>query len=52
VSFDPVLNTVAGLRPVRPLSGLREWAYTGSRRGRGATATGLAIDPRAVTPSR
>jgi hypothetical protein len=48
VSFDPVLNTVAGLRPVRALSGLREWAYTGSRRGRGATATGLATDPRAV----
>jgi hypothetical protein len=43
VSFDPVLNAVAGLRPVRPLSGLRKWAYTGSRRGRGATVAGLAI---------
>jgi hypothetical protein len=52
VSFDPVLNRVAGLRPVRLLSGLREWAYSGSRRGRGATATGLAIDPRAAITSR
>jgi hypothetical protein len=52
VSFDPVLNCVAGLRPVRLLSGLREWAYTGSRRGRGATATGLAISPSAAIRSR
>jgi hypothetical protein len=36
VTFDPVLNSLPGLRPVRFLAGLREWAYTGSRRGRKA----------------
>lgn len=40
VAFDPVLHTAPGLRPVRPLSGLREWAYTGSREGRGAPPAG------------
>jgi len=41
VSFDPVLNAQPRIRPARLLSGLRERAYTGSRRGRDA-------DPRAL----
>lgn len=34
IAFDPMLNAARGLRPVRPLSGLREAAYRGSRAGR------------------
>jgi hypothetical protein len=52
VSIDPVLNSVVGLRSVRLLSGLREWAYTGSRQGAVPPGAGLAIDPRAAGTSR
>jgi hypothetical protein len=34
IPFDPMLHARPGLRPVRPLAGLREAAYRGSRRGR------------------
>jgi hypothetical protein len=36
VSFDPILNTSPRVRPIRFLSRVREWAYTGSRRARRA----------------
>jgi hypothetical protein len=36
VAFDPVLNAHPQLHPAGPLRRLREWAYAGSRRGRGA----------------
>jgi hypothetical protein len=36
ISFDPLLNAHPQLRPAPPLRRLRAWAYTGSRRGRGA----------------
>jgi hypothetical protein len=36
ISFDPVLNASPRVRPIRLLSRVREWAYTGSRRARGA----------------
>jgi hypothetical protein len=36
VSFDPILNASPRVRPIRFLSRVREWAYIGSRRGRGA----------------
>jgi hypothetical protein len=45
VSFDPVLNHVPGLRPVRTLSRLRELAYTVSRRGRRADPAALRRPP-------
>ncbi|WP_219416174.1 hypothetical protein [Pseudonocardia nigra] len=45
VSFDPVLNAHPRLRPVRPLSGVRRWAYTGSRRGRHADRDALHESP-------
>jgi hypothetical protein len=45
ISFDPVLNRVPGLRPVRTLSRLRELAYTGSRRGRRADPDALHRPP-------
>lgn len=41
VSFDPIRNSLPRLHPVRPLRALREWAYTGSRRGRGADPASL-----------
>ncbi|MEU0336724.1 phosphodiesterase [Streptomyces sp. NPDC006193] len=34
VSYDPYAHSVPGLRPTARLSGLREAAYSGSRRGR------------------
>jgi len=34
IAFDPMLHARPTLRPVRPLSALREAAYRGSRRGR------------------
>ncbi|WP_157417324.1 hypothetical protein [Nocardioides sp. Iso805N] len=34
IAFDPMLHAAPGLRPVRPLSALREAAYRGSRQGR------------------
>jgi hypothetical protein len=45
VSFDPVLNAHPQLRPARLLSGLRERAYTGSRRGRHADPGALHRSP-------
>lgn len=36
IAFDPMLNARPTLRPVRPLSALREAAYRGSRGGRHA----------------
>ncbi|MHA6783518.1 hypothetical protein ACVGOW_21390 [Pseudonocardia saturnea] len=44
-SFDPVLNSLSRLRPVRLLSRFRELAYTGSRRGRRADPTALLRSP-------
>jgi hypothetical protein len=44
-SFDPILNHPTGVRPVRPLSRLRELAYTGSRRGRRADPAALHRTP-------
>jgi hypothetical protein len=44
-SFDPVLNHPPALRPARPLSRLRELAYTGSRRGRRADPAALDRRP-------
>jgi hypothetical protein len=41
VSFDPMRNALPRLHPARPLRALREWAYTGSRRGRGADPASL-----------
>lgn len=43
VSFDPVVHAHPRLRPVRLLAALRAAAYTGSRRGRGAEATGSPV---------
>jgi hypothetical protein len=45
VTFDPVLNHLPDLHPARPLTALREWAYTGSRRGRRAEPAGLRRRP-------
>lgn len=45
ISFDPVLNAHPDLRPVELLTGLREWAYTGSRRGRRAEPAALHRAP-------
>jgi hypothetical protein len=36
VSFDPILNASPRVRPIRLFSRVREWAYAGSRRARGA----------------
>ncbi|MFC8837273.1 hypothetical protein ACWDLL_01985 [Streptomyces griseoincarnatus] len=36
VSYDPVANSLPGLRPAGRLNRLRDAAYAGSRRGRGA----------------
>jgi hypothetical protein len=36
ISFDPILNASPRVHPIRFLSRVREWAYIGSRRGRGA----------------
>jgi hypothetical protein len=44
-SFDPVLNHPPGLRLARPLTRLRELAYTGSRRGRRADPATLQRQP-------
>ncbi|HZG92289.1 MAG TPA: bifunctional 3-(3-hydroxy-phenyl)propionate/3-hydroxycinnamic acid hydroxylase [Pseudonocardia sp.] len=41
VTFDPILNRLPRLHPVRLLAALREWAYTGSRRGRRAEPAAL-----------
>lgn len=38
IAFDPMLTALPDLTPVRPLSRIREHAYVGSRRGRGARA--------------
>ncbi|WP_214404321.1 hypothetical protein [Pseudonocardia lacus] len=46
ITFDPVLNHLPDLRLARPLTALREWAYTGSRRGRRAEPAGLRHRPR------
>jgi hypothetical protein len=46
VSFDPVLNASPRVRPIRFLSRVREWAYTGSRRARGATEPAGPAAPR------
>lgn len=55
ISFDPVLNTHPAVHPARPLTALREWAYTGSRRGRRADPVALRTTPqpgdRVATPS-
>ena len=45
ITFDPILNALPGLHPVRPLSALREWAYAGSRTGRGAEPAALCRRP-------
>jgi hypothetical protein len=45
ITFDPILNALPRLHPVRPLSALREWAYTGSRRGRAAEPASLRRRP-------
>ncbi|TWF79933.1 hypothetical protein FHX44_115869 [Pseudonocardia hierapolitana] len=45
VAFDPVLNAHPQLRPAAPLRRLRVWAYTGSRRGRGAARDDLHRRP-------
>lgn len=45
IAFDPVLNALPRLRPVRLFSALREWAYTGSRRGRRADPAALRRRP-------
>jgi hypothetical protein len=45
VSFDPIRNALPRLHPTRPLCALREWAYTGSRRGRGAGPASLSSRP-------
>lgn len=34
IAFDPMLHAAPGLRPVRPLTAVREAAYRGSRQGR------------------
>jgi 3-(3-hydroxy-phenyl)propionate hydroxylase len=46
ITFDPVLNRLPHLHPARPLTALREWAYTGSRRGRHAEPSSLDRPPR------
>jgi hypothetical protein len=51
VSFDPIRNALPRLHPTRPLRALREWAYTGSRRGRGAGPTSLCRRPGDTRPS-
>jgi hypothetical protein len=45
ITFDPVLNHLPDLHLARPLTALREWAYTGSRRGRRAEPAGLRRRP-------
>jgi len=45
ITFDPILNALPRLHPVRPLSALREWAYAGSRTGRGAEPASLRRRP-------
>lgn len=45
VTYDPILNTHPRAHPVKLLSGLREWAYTGSRRGRRADPATLRTPP-------
>jgi hypothetical protein len=45
ITFDPILNALPRLHPARPLSTLREWAYTGSRRGRNAEPASLCHQP-------
>ena len=45
LAFDPALNAHPQLHPARPLRRLRAWAYTGSRRGRGATQDDLHRPP-------
>jgi hypothetical protein len=45
ITFDPVLNRRPDLHLARPLTTLREWAYTGSRRGRRAEPAGLRRRP-------
>ena len=51
VSFDPIRNALPRLHPTRPLRALREWAYTGSRRGRGAELDSLCGQPGDLRPS-
>lgn len=50
IAFDPVLNSHPELKPARPLRRLRAWAYTGSRRGRGATQDELQRPPAGPPP--
>jgi len=50
VSFDPIRNDLPRLHPARPLRALREWAYTGSRRGRGAGPASLCSRPGDTGP--
>ena len=45
ITFDPILNALPRLHPVRPLSALREWAYAGSRAGRSAEPASLCRRP-------
>jgi hypothetical protein len=45
LDYDPVLNRLPDLHPVRPLTALRERAYTGSRRGRHAEPADLRVRP-------
>ncbi len=45
ITFDPILNALPRLHLVRPLSALREWAYTGSRTGRSAEPASLCRRP-------
>jgi hypothetical protein len=51
VSFDPIRNALPRLHPTRPLRALREWAYTGSRRARGADPASLCSQPGDTRPS-
>jgi hypothetical protein len=51
VSFDPIRNALPRLHPTRPLRSLREWAYTGSRRGRGADPDSLCNRSGDTRPS-
>ena len=45
ITFDPIVNALPRLHPDRPLRALREWAYTGSRSGRGAEPASLCRRP-------
>lgn len=45
IAYDPIRNALPRLRPSRLLASVREWAYTGSRRGRAADPASLQRRP-------